>query len=698
MPLILPFLLGSGVVAGMAAVDRASRTTTWRSIRRHGKLAFLFGDNRKTQLQEFDGGPVATATQPPKAADEEREATYHLKMSSGALGLAVASPLLPPLALASGALSLYSCIPIFRDAYTALRRKHHLRWTVLESAALLGMLAAGYYTAFALGGVIYYAGVKMMLRTEDRSRRSLKNIFGQQPRTVWVLLDGVEIEIPFEQVIAGSTIVVHAGQMVPIDGTVTDGLAVIDQHVLTGEAQPVERGPGDSVLAATVVLTGRIHVRVEGAGSDTVAAQIAAVLANTADYRVAVQARWEKLADQSVLPTMGLSAVALAALSPASAVAALSSNFAPILQITAPLGMLNFLQLASQHGLLIKDARALEAVKKVDTVIFDKTGTLTLPQPDVAEVHACGSTSADDILMHAAAIEANQSHPIARAILHAAAERKLPRLPLDTARYEAGFGMEAVVGGVVVRAGSKRFMAMQGVSLPDEFMAMLGARHRAGNSLVFVAYGDELAGAIELQPALRPGVKEVVRQLRERGLTVHIMSGDHIAPTQALATDLGIDHFFAEVLPHDKSRLVEELQAQGRHVCFIGDGINDTLALQRADVSVSLRAGSTLAANTAQIILMDESLAQLVQLFELARRFDVTTKVTLASTMVPGLISMGGVLFLGLGVYQVIFLYNLSMVSGIVAGMWPAVGSEADRDNSRTGNASPKSTPMHPPL
>jgi Cu2+-exporting ATPase len=663
----------------------ANGRTDWRPLKQDETLALLFGDRRRRQLQEIAGDAPAGTT-PPKIGDDEQEASHHLKASSAALGLALASSVLPPLAFASGALSLYSCIPLFRDAYTAMTRDRRLRWTVLESVALLGMLAAGYVTAFALGSVIYFAGVRIMLRTEDRSRRSLKNVFGQQPRTVWVLLNDIEVEIPFEQLTAGSIIVVRAGQMVPIDGLVTDGVAVVDQHVLTGEAQPVERGPGEPVMAATFVLTGRILVRVEKAGGDTVAAQIHTILANTADYRVAVQARWQKLGDQSVLPTLGLSAVALGVLNPASAVAALSSNFTSILQIASPLGMFNFLQIASQSGLLIKDARALEAAHTVDTVVFDKTGTLTLPQPRVAEVHACSFATGDDVLTHAAAVEAHQSHPIALAILQAAAERNLPLPPLDDARYQVGYGIEARIGGRVVRVGSKRFLALQGIALPAEFLARLEAIQTAGHSLVYVAYGDQLAGAIELQPALRPGVKDVVRKLRERGLTVYIMSGDQSAATEALAADLGIDHYFAEVLPQDKSRLVERLQGEGHHVCFVGDGINDAIALKKADVSVSLRGGSALAANTAQIILMDESLTQLVQLFELARQSDSTTKSMLATTFLPGFISIGGVFFLHLGIYPVMFLYNLSMVAGLAAGMLPAFRQGGVTDQAPPGN------------
>jgi Cu2+-exporting ATPase len=221
-------------------------------------------------------------------------------------------------------------------------------------------------------------------------------------------------------------------------------------------------------------------------------------------------------------------------------------------------------------------------------------------------------------------------------------------------------------------------MAMEGIPLPPDFETRRVELQDRGASVVFVAFNGEMAGAIELRPTLRPEAKQVIEELRARGLTVYIISGDHVAPTRALAAELGVDHFLAEVLPQDKSAKVELLQKEGRRVCFVGDGINDAIALKTANVSVSLRGASTLATDTAQIILMDESLRQLAQLFEIAAEYNANLKTLMSTTFGPGLVSLASVFLLGAGNGTALALFNLSMVAGLVNGIWPALRQQAD--------------------
>jgi Cu2+-exporting ATPase len=382
-----------------------------------------------------------------------------------------------------------------------------------------------------------------------------------------------------------------------------------------------------------------------------------------------------------VVPTLGLSAIALPLLGAARALAVINSNYVAVLKVASPLGMLNFLQRASRAGILIKDGRALEAACKVDTVVFDKTGTLTEPEPHVGEIHAFGGIDPDDLLGCAAAVEANQSHPIAMAILEAARSRNLALPPLEDARYEVGYGIQARVGDRLVHVGSARYMTMQGLEPPAGFEARRQEIHGRGGSVIYVAWNGVFAGAIELRPTLRREAKEVLARLKELGLTLHIISGDNAAPTAALAAELGIDKFFAEVLPQDKSRLIAELQEQGRRVCFVGDGINDAIALKQADVSVSIRGASSLATDTAQMILMDESLKQLAKLFEVAREYDANLKTLMTTTFVPGLVSLGSVFFLGAGNATALLLFNLSMIAGLVNAIWPAMQNLEEPDS-----------------
>jgi len=340
--------------------------------------------------------------------------------------------------------------------------------------------------------------------------------------------------------------------------------------------------------------------------------------------------------------------------------------------------MLNFLQRASLAGILIKDGRALEAVGDIDTVVFDKTGTLTETQPQVGEIFTWGNVGTDELLSCAAAVEARQSHPIAAAIVLAARQRNLATTDLDNARYEMGYGIQARSNGRLIRIGSARYMGMEGIPLPPDFETRRAELQQRGASVICVAFNDELAGAIELRPTLRPEAKQVVEELKARGLTVYIISGDHAAPTQALASELGVDHFLAEVLPQDKSAKVALLQKEGRRVCFVGDGINDAIALKTASVSVSLRGASTLATDTAQVILMDESLRQLARLFEIAAEYDANLRTLVSTTFGPGLVSLASVFLLGAGNGTALGLFNLSMIAGLVNGIWPALRQQAD--------------------
>jgi heavy metal translocating P-type ATPase len=656
---------------GSMTLSAISVDSVGRALKQARDLIFS-EDNRSSQLDEIQGPAEGSARS--QIAQAEKSVDRYLKVAASSVVVATLGTLFfPPLKLVSGAMILYAAFPVFKGACLDIAQKRKVTIRLLDSVSFLGLIAGGYFLICSLTSTIFHASTKMMLKTEDRSRLLLANMFGQQPLTVWVIVDGKEVEIPFELLKVGAILVVQAGQMIPIDGLVDAGTAAVDQHVLTGEAQPAEKGRGDRVFAATVVLAGRIQVRVEKTGAETAAAQIRDMLANTTDFRTAIQVRWKDVADRTVLPTLGLAGLALIILGPRSALAVVNSNYVAVMKVASPLGMLNFLQRASLAGILIKDGRALEAASRIDTVVFDKTGTLTETQPHVGEIYTWAGTGQDELLTYAAAVESKQSHPIANAIVEAAEQRNLTLPELHEARYEMGYGIEARVDGRLVRVGSARYMSIQGISLPAEFETTRQALQEHGASVVFVAFGEKLAGAIELRPTLRPEAKQVVQELHQRGLRLYIISGDHAAPTQALAAELGIDDYFAEVLPQDKSRQVEQLQKAGRRVCFIGDGINDAIALKTADVSVSLRGASSLATNTAQIILMDESLRQLTQLFEVAGEYHANLKTLMSTTFGPGFVSLAAVFGLGAGNATALALFNLSMLAGLVNGIWPAL-------------------------
>lgn len=631
----------------------------------------LFGAAREQQIQELAiNGEVVLGYY-------ERLINRNLALSGVITTLALATARLHPLvrAITCVPLAFYLVRPLFRNAYHSLVQERKLSLWVLGAVNLTLLWLGGYYI---IGGVIFiftWLGQKLSYITEDRSHKGLVNIFGQQPRQVWVVNQQgdqrVEVEIPFDQLQVGDILVLSAGQMIPADGRIVEGQASIDQQRLTGEGQPAEKGVGDTVLAATVLLAGHILVQVEKAGQETVAAQIGEMLNKSASYQMAIATKAMQIADASVKPTLVAAGLALLTVGYSGMVAITSTMFGLNLRLSGPMALLAYLNVASRHSILVKDGRSLELLTTIDTVVFDKTGTLTLDQPHVAHVHTFGAFTGDEVLAYAAAVEQRQSHPIARAICTAAAQQGLVLPTLSDSRYEAGYGIQAQIDGKLIQVGSDRFMTLAEIPLTPEVAHLQQHAHGQGHSLVMVAVDQQVVGAIELEPTIRPEAQAVLTELRKRNLTLYIISGDQEAPTRSLAQKLGIDHYFANTLPENKAKLVEQLQAEGRAVCFVGDGINDSIALKKANVSVSLSGATSVATDTAQIVLMDATLQQLPLVFTLAKEMDANLRIGMILAIAPGLAIWGGVFFAHLGILGAAILFEGSLWVGIANALRP---------------------------
>jgi len=671
------FLIASALATGVKVYldTKKKKETPWtfvadkRAIPKNQQLEIS-----KAQVESNSNIGDSKTTQLNNQTDIEqinKRVNQNLTASLASLGLAISSVVIfPSLRLLSWLGFLYASASFFEEGYKSIVKKHKINMAVVDTVMFTGIIVTGNLIAGTLMCSLLWLAQKLLLKTEDHSRKSLVNVFGKQPRSVWVLKEGIELKLPFEHLQAGDTIVVNAGEVIAADGTITSGTASIDQHMLTGESQPAEKTLDDAVFAATIVLSGQIHIQVEKAGTESVAAQIAEVLLHTTDFKTITQARWMEFVDKTAPVTLGVGMLALPILGPTSAVSLLYSfNYGYSMRVIAPATMLNFLNLASQSGILIKDGRSLELLNKVDTVVFDKTGTLTLEQPVVGKIHTCNNSSSETLLTYAAAAEYRQTHPIARAILQAADERGL-RLPdIDTAQYEVGYGIKVRLAKKTIFVGSPRFMAMSGIAVPAEMDIIQKHCHDSGYSLVMVAADKQLEGAIELHTVIRPEAKLIIRALQQRNISMYIISGDHEKPTKQLAEALGIPHYFAETLPENKANLVEQLQKEGKLVCFIGDGINDSIALKKANVSISMRGATTIATDTAQIVLMDGSLKQLVQLFDVAKNYEHNVRRSFFITLLPTATAIGGILFLHFGLTTSIILYY----TGLGAGMSNAI-------------------------
>jgi len=636
----------------------------------------LRSDERQQQL----GTSIDLSKEMQKA---QQNVNRDLLISIGAVTTALLGGV-SPLFMVLGAMGvLYLSRDYFRFIWHDIKAGRILTRFLIYGIVILGMILSGHLLLAAMASLIGGFFVMIIEKTEDHSKKQLVNVFGGHPPQVWLEKDGVEIEVDFTSIQAGDIVIVNAGEIIPVDGHIQEGLATIDQHILTGESQPVEKASGDKVFAATLLLSGRIRIQVETAGEETVAAQIGQVLNNTQNYKDKLVTRGRKIADRFLPFELGISAVTLPLMGAVPALTILWSELGSNMIYAGPLTVLSYLQIYSRHGILVKDGRVLESLRQVDTVIFDKTGTLTLEQPTVGQIHRLGDWDENTLLGYAAAAEYRQPHPIAKAILDKAASQNLELPDLDEASYEVGYGIKVLIDGQQIRVGSGRFMSREGIELPEVAQNIQAQAEEMGFSLIYIGINQQLGGILEMHPNIRPEAVEIIHFLKQRGMKLYIISGDHEHPTRRMAETLDIDHYFAEVLPENKAKLVKELCEEGRFVCFIGDGINDAIALKSAQVSISLKGASTAATDTAQIIFMDGTLNHLEQLFQLADEFEKTMHSNFITTIVPGVICIGGVYFLHFGIAMGMGLYYVGSAVGLSNILWPLVKYQDDKPKSR---------------
>lgn len=708
--MILQIVIGGGMLLGVSGLRprRKSALMRKRALSMHRKsdplprsvrefdrryqalfqtsLDPIFGAARQLQLEELQI----------EVGEEEKGINRRLGLAVANVGLAaLGSAYLPALLFVSAAGAVYVSRPLLQDVHAALVVERRLTYSSVAALSLVSTLAAGYFVTTNLIVLLIILTKKIIYRTENYSRKSISEIFQRQNAApVWVLIDGVEVQTSLDGVEVGDIVVVGAGQTIPIDGVVVSGFAAIDQHTLTGEAQPAHKGVGEAVFASTLVLRGRIRIQVSKTGQETLSARILQIMERTSGYHLSFESKGRNFADRAALPVLAAAALAWPTVGIGGAVAVLSGGFGSILKLSAPLSMLNFLNIASRHGVLIKDGRSLEVLDQIDTIVFDKTGTLTLVQPRVAEIHAWDELSEDELLRLMASAEQRQSHPIARALLAEAARRELTLLPLAGIDCEVGYGMRADTAEGVLRVGSEQFLRLEGVAIPAEVVVRQALCHDQGHSLVMLAVGDRFAGAVELAPRLRPEARRIVAALKERNIALYILSGDQERPTRVIGEALGIEHCYCNVLPQAKARVIEELQRAGRRVCFVGDGINDAIALKQAQVSVSLSGAATVAVDSAQIVLMDQTLNHLPLLIDISRDLAKNLNTTFTLSVVPGTLIIGGVFVLHFGIPAAMALYSAGLMASLANVMAPLLN--AQHGQAENQSARPDSAPCGP--
>jgi Cu2+-exporting ATPase len=605
----------------------------------------------------------------------------YFKASIASVGLMFLAPLNPLVYILGIGTVIYTCLPILKLGEKQLLKRRTIGHDVLFSLYILLSFATRQQALLAISIFFFHAGSKLLAKNQALSEPIITNIFKQQPSKVWILKEGVEIEVPLLDVMVDDIVMVRAGEVVPIDGTIIEGIAMIDQHALTGESQPVEKEVGEQVLASTLIVSGQIQVKVEKAGHETTIHKISEILNNTATYTTFIQLKGERWANLIAIPIFGLTILAIPTLGLLGAATVSHSGFGNRVRVLAPLGTLNYLHLAFSNGLLIKDGRAIEELRKVDTVLFDKTGTLTNEQPEVGQIFVCDDNyNSNEILIYAAAAERKLTHPLAVAILKKAEESNLVLPPIDDSKYQIGYGITVNINNKIIRVGSVRFMKMEGIVVPEMIEEVVKRSHIEGHSLVIVAINDQVGGAVEIQSALRTEVTNIITGLRQRGIKhISIVSGDHQHPTQMLAESLGVDNYFYEVLPQQKAEIVEQLQQQGKTVCFVGDGINDAIAMKKANVSISLRGATEIATDTAQVVLMDGSLSHLCDLFDISRNLNNNLLRSLTILALGSGINLSGVFLSGFRMIASTIVVNSAFVFGLGNAMLPVLQHKSNK-------------------
>lgn len=596
---------------------------------------------------------------------EEQQLRY-LQVSMLSVGLFGASFVIPA-ALPLGMIAyLYGAVPYMRNVERSLVRDKRVNVDVLFFVADALTLGVGSYFTAGVGLSMIHAGRHMVKRAKADSAKIVTHLFRELPDSVWISVDGVETLRPLVEVQVGDLVVIGPGGVIPVDGTIIEGIAQIDQSSLTGESQPAEKGREDAVFANTIVTAGRLVIRVSRSGNDTTSAQIADALLNAVNFKTGVQLKGEQWADSMTVPVLATAIAILPFGGPVSAAVLINAHIGGRILVSAPVTTLNHIREASTMGVLVKDGRALEQLCEVDTILFDKTGTLTTSELQVAKLEACGKYASGELLVYAATAERKLTHPIAQAIVRRAQLDGVTPLEVQDADYSIGYGVCVIVNNKLVRVGSLRFMQGEGLSISEEVTVKQRSCRDSGNTFILIAVDDRIEGTLELQAQPRPEAFAMIERLRALGVKrIGIVSGDDEAPTRRLARELGLDEYFHNVLPADKAQIVKDLRAAGHVVCFVGDGINDSIALKSANVAMSIAGASSIAKDVAEVIFVDGSLRRLADLVELSQRLSVNLRRSLAICLAPSAVNLVGAFSAQYNVLMALLLNNVFSTLGV---------------------------------
>jgi len=470
-------------------------------------------------------------------------------------------------------------------------------------------------------------GKYMETRSKGKTGQAIARLMDLTPKTASVLRDGAEVEVPVEQVQAGDLVLVRPGASVPVDGVVAEGESSVDESALTGESIPVDKGPGDTVISASINKSGALTVRATRVGDNTTLAQMIRLVDEAASSKAPIAKLADKVAGVFVPVVMGIALVTAVIwmLATGSVERALTSGVAVLviscpcaLGLATPVAIMVGTGKGAEYGILVKSAEGLETLRAVTTVVLDKTGTVTQGKPRVTDVYPLGKTTAEELLCVAASLEKPSEHPLGAAVVEEAARRNIPLCPVTGFEAVHGKGVRGAIQGARYLAGNAAMLQDAKVDLGQDRMIADQLAGQGKTPLFFVQDGKPV-GIIAVADTVKETSRAAIEGFQKLGLKVVMLTGDNRRTAEAIGKELGLTQVVSEVLPADKERQIAALQEKGEKVAMVGDGINDAPALARADVGLAIGAGADVAIESADIVLMKSDLMDAVSAVELSR-------------------------------------------------------------------------------
>ena len=518
------------------------------------------------------------------------------------------------------------------DSLVALGAAAGLTYSLIE----MGLLCAGQLTGmpdlyFESAGMILTlvtVGKYLEERSKGKTTGAITALLALAPETAVVRRNGTEVTVAADQIRAGETVLIRQGGRIPVDGTVTKGSGAVDESALTGESMPVEKTPGSSAVSATVLTSGYLELTADRVGADTTLSQIVQLMEQAASSKAPISRLADKIS--AVFVPVVISIAVLAAVLWATVggmgirfclsigIAVLVISCPCALGLATPVAITVATGKAAERGILIKSAASLELLGRVDTVVLDKTGTVTAGTPQVTDVLCVPGVTEEELLCAAASLEKPSGHPLADAIVQEAARRSIPLCAVSDFNAVPGGGVQAVLDGKTLYAGNDRYMTLIGAGTAA-LRAAAEALAAAGKTPLYFAEEQQLLGVVAVADVVKPDSAAAIAALRRSGREVVLLTGDDRRTAEAIARQVGVERVIAQVLPQDKARCVKELQKDGRLVAMVGDGVNDAPALVTADVGLAIGAGTDVAIESADVVLMHNSLMDIVDAAALSR-------------------------------------------------------------------------------